>query len=422
MEDKAIKYNLLAMAKTLIDYDRELSYLNKLPWDYDDDALERRTGPYDDVLEERIKTTHRFNEILKNNPPSITELAEVADSLRKFSRNSEYLRTARKWIIENLLRIDPKHPSVIKALLGIIENSRDYALTRHYAADSLGKIDPGNPKAIEVLVDLISTTDTIMQHNAIESLGEIGKGNPNAVAALVNVISSSTDTWILSKAVKSLQKIFTTPKQYAGVITALKDNLSDEVYQNNFNQFEASYEVIWNCAENLPYPEFYQAWHNPPTTPHPEVTEQTPHSGEQTFASPLTWESLQHLPLYCLNADPLADETREREIALTLSELIWEITCPDEDPPEPATPAELRRHLKTLKRRNLLPHRAILFGSETVSTPTQPTPEAIAFCQKLTGVIAIAFLTDDPLEAPLKGFPPNQRNLISAIETWLGEI
>ncbi|MFO8038702.1 MAG: hypothetical protein R6U67_04540 [Sodalinema sp.] len=79
---------------------------------------------------------------------------------------------------------------------------------------------------------------------------------------------------------------------------------------------------------------------------------------------------------------------------------------------------------------HLLPHRAILFGSETVSTPTQPTPEAIAkrlrrriaFCQKLTGVIAVAFLTEEPLEAPLKGFPPNQPNLISAIETGLGEI
>ncbi|EKD07532.1 MAG: histidine kinase [Limnospira sp. PMC 1291.21] len=34
----------------------------------------------------------------------------------------------------------------------------------------------------------------------------------------------------------------------------------------------------------------------------------------------------------------------------------------------------------------------------------------------------IAFLTSEPLEAPLKGFPPNQPNLISAIETWLGEI
>ncbi|MGL4498623.1 MAG: hypothetical protein ACRCU2_06120, partial [Planktothrix sp.] len=55
-------------------------------------------------------------------------------------------------------------------------------------------------------------------------------------------------------------------------------------------------------------------------------------------------------------------------------------------------------------------------------TPTKPTPELIAFCQKLTREIAVAFLTDEPLEAPLKGFPPNQRNLISAIETWLEEI
>ncbi|BDT15555.1 MAG: hypothetical protein P5700_23095 [Arthrospira platensis PCC 7345] len=46
----------------------------------------------------------------------------------------------------------------------------------------------------------------------------------------------------------------------------------------------------------------------------------------------------------------------------------------------------------------------------------------MAFCQKLTGVIAIAFLTSEPLEAQLKGFPPNQPNLISAIETWLEEI
>jgi hypothetical protein len=57
-----------------------------------------------------------------------------------------------------------------------------------------------------------------------------------------------------------------------------------------------------------------------------------------------------------------------------------------------------------------------------VQRPTKPTPELIAFCQKLTGVIAVAFLTDETLEAPLKGFPPNQANLLSAIETWLGEI
>lgn len=55
-------------------------------------------------------------------------------------------------------------------------------------------------------------------------------------------------------------------------------------------------------------------------------------------------------------------------------------------------------------------------------TDCPPRDELIAFCRKLTNIVAIAWLTDRPLEAPLKGFPPNQPNLISAIETWLEEI
>ncbi|WP_410223503.1 NACHT C-terminal alpha/beta 1 domain-containing protein [Limnospira platensis] len=213
-------------------------------------------------------------------------------------------------------------------------------------------------------------------------------------------------------------------QHYAGVVSALKDCLSDEVYQNNFKQFNECYELIWNCAENLPYPDFYQAWHHPPTTPHPEITEQTPHNSETTFAPINLPQALQHQPILILNAQPLANETREGEIALTLSELIWDTTCPDEDPPEPTTPAQLRRALKQLQRRQLLPHRALL-----LTDCEHPTPELISFCAKLTGVIAIAILTEDPLDAPLKGFPPNKResdirhcNLVSRTLTKCGGI
>ncbi len=55
-------------------------------------------------------------------------------------------------------------------------------------------------------------------------------------------------------------------------------------------------------------------------------------------------------------------------------------------------------------------------------TDCSPRDELIAFCRKLTNIVAIAWLTDQPLEAPLKGFPPNQPNLLSAIQTWLEEI
>ncbi|OAB57490.1 histidine kinase [Phormidium willei BDU 130791] len=400
-----------------------------------------------------ISSAQKLSEIDPKNPNIIEALIEAIEIIENNWNPWD------EWIyydaIDILWKVSPGNQKVITALVKLIETAKDHWVANE-AAEALGKIGQGNTEAVSTLAKILETskykdilclsaetlgkidfgnrdaiatliklTDTSENENirlwATKSLGKIGQGNPTAIATLVKLTNDNA-IMMMKDAAETLRKILTTRQHYAGVVTALKDCLSDEVCQNDFDRFNKLYEVIWNCAENLPYPEFYQAWHNPPTTPHPEVTEQTPHSGEQTFASPLTWESLQHLPLYCLNADLLADETREREIALTLSELIWEITCPDEDPPEPATPAELRRHLKTLKRRNLLPHRAILFGSETVSTPTQPTPELMAFCQKLTGVIAVAFLTDDPLEAPLKGFPPNQPNPISAIETWLGEI
>ncbi|AFY81282.1 HEAT repeat domain-containing protein [Oscillatoria acuminata] len=359
----------------------------------------------------RLLAAASLRDIGQGKPEAIAGLVKLIETTEDLSILS--------LVVKSLEKIDPGNPEAIAALVNLIETTEDEWI-RSQAVESLEKIDPSNPEVITGLVKVIATTENEdTRRQAAESLEKI---NPEAVPALLNLVATTEDEDTRSKAAKGLGKIFTTPQQYAGVVTALKDNLSDEVYQNDFKRFDECYKLIWNCAENLPYPQFYKAWHHPPTTPHPEVTEQTPNRGEQTFASPLTCEFLQHLPIYCLNADLLANETREREIALTLSELIWEITCPEEDPPEPATPAELRRHLKSLKRRNLEPHRAILFGSETFSTPTKPTPSLIAFCQKLTGEIAIAFLTDEPLEAPLKGFPPNQANLISAIETWLEEI
>ncbi|MDB9307815.1 hypothetical protein PN471_03980 [Aphanizomenon sp. CS-733/32] len=45
----------------------------------------------------------------------------------------------------------------------------------------------------------------------------------------------------------------------------------------------------------------------------------------------------------------------------------------------------------------------------------------IKFCNKLTDVLQIAFITEQPLDAPLKGFP-NQPNLLNVIQHWINEI
>ena len=47
------------------------------------------------------------------------------------------------------------------------------------------------------------------------------------------------------------------------VIQGLKDCPDDRIREN--------YSVLWHCAQNLPYPTFYEAWHDSATTRDPEV-------------------------------------------------------------------------------------------------------------------------------------------------------
>jgi hypothetical protein len=52
----------------------------------------------------------------------------------------------------------------------------------------------------------------------------------------------------------------------------------------------------------------------------------------------------------------------------------------------------------------------------------EPNQEQVTFCRKLSDVLHIAWITNQPIEPPLKGFLPNQPNLFSAIQSWIDEI
>ncbi|ERT05638.1 HEAT repeats family protein [Lyngbya aestuarii BL J] len=396
----------------------------------------------------RRRAIESLGKIGQGNPEAIAGLVNVIDTTED--------EWTRRRAIESLGKIGQGNPEAIAALVNVIATTED-EWTRRRAIESLGEIDPGNPEAIAGLVNVIATTeDEWTRRRAIESLGKIGQGNPEAIAALVNVIATTEDEWTRGQAtgslweigqgnpvaiaglvkviattknesirrwlaVVSLGKILATSQQYAGVVSALKDCLSDEIYQNNFDRFYETYKVIWNCAENLPYPQFYQAWHHPVQMTHPEVEDNTPVGENATVKSLENLVTdlciqLQNRPIYCLDAEILETETDTGEIAQTLCELIWKQALPNQQYPEVSNAAQLRRHLNQLQLKLNQPQALLLTNCE------HPTPELTAFCHKLTNTIAIAFLTDEPLKTPLKGFPPNQPNLLSAIITWLEEI
>ena len=128
------------------------------------------------------------------------------------------------------------------------------------AARDLVKLDPGNQKAIESLSEQLAdnTLDNDIRMQVAVSLGQIDPGNTEAIEFLSDQLANNTlDDYDRRAAAQSAAAaqflwLILTEDRMPIVVAKLK----------NYSESNASvYKLIWQCAQVLPYPEFYRAWH-----------------------------------------------------------------------------------------------------------------------------------------------------------------
>jgi HEAT repeat protein len=199
------------------------------------------------------------------------------------SNNSGYLyfivelfKNTRNWrtqskILEGAEKISSERSKTIDALGACLEASlNDYVKMK--TAIVLGKINPGSKKAINTLIKLLENIDNASASNdsIIWNLGEIGEKNSNVAMALISFFERmykvgrdpgkrghNQDLSFISRSLcKALDE-----STYTLAIRRLKAHVSDEAYRNHFEFFKHAYEVIWHCAQNMSYPDFYEAFH-----------------------------------------------------------------------------------------------------------------------------------------------------------------
>ena len=183
---------------------------------------------------------------------------KAVETLVEFTAESHELYT--RWeAAYSLGQIDQL--KAISTLLNLIDSCSNRTISRE-AAEFLGKIDIGNSKAIDTLIKLIEKyQQEPISWMAAESLGIIDIGNQIAIEALVNLIHNSQYFSTPRQALDSLKNTLKNDYQMRVLVTALKDYLSDESREHDIGRYCDCYEVIWHCAQNLSYPDFYQAWH-----------------------------------------------------------------------------------------------------------------------------------------------------------------
>ena len=311
----------------------------------------------------------------------------------------------------------------ISALVKLICISQIDEDTRRQVAENLGlgEIDKDNRVAISALVELMGTSlDKNTGRRLADSLGNPGKDNLVALAALKDKLVVGLAA-LKNTVVPALIEFNPNPGDEDTRWRAVE--IFAETGKNN--SLTASsiaklllYKLILEDAQNMTYPDFYQAWHTQPTnSPIPDRTHR------QNTDIPTLLKQLQPtdktFPVP-LNIRALEGETDISPIAQELCTQLYQAIFPaDTDIPAIRNAPEFKRLIPQLKNRLQKQHIALILHS-------CPCEDALSsFTRKLADThmgIHIAWITDTPLELPLTGFAVDGDDLLDAVQDWVGGI
>jgi len=148
-------------------------------------------------------------------------------------------------------------PVEIEELIKLIKVSDSY-YDSWIVAKKLLQIDPRNKTAILTLKELSNVNDdNAIQWLASEDLLQLEPSNTNLISILAKLLSVALDE-IYPDLKLRFWKLILDNCKLSAVVTAFSDYAS-----NQFDVQKSDYlEILWLCAQNMSYPDFYNAWNN----------------------------------------------------------------------------------------------------------------------------------------------------------------
>lgn len=272
-------------------------------------------------------------------------------------------------------------------------------------------VEPESLEAIHAINNEFKTLKNQVNYQKLENKNKENSDQVNCyfIKKLTYLLTTSKDWAFRMQLVQKLQEIDRC-SLLSVLVKCLKNFLQEKTHEDDYSCNWQSYEVLWHCAQKMTYPDFYQAWHGDP-------------SPVQTLETQLTNIPSQVQPtdktyLIAIDTQSLKLETNTSAIAQKLCTKIYRKAAYSEIPAV-SNAAQLQQYIPRIQAQLQKPNLAlILHGSE-------PNEHLLNFCYSLADRdlgIYISLITCQPVEQPLKGFLPNQENLLSAIQSWINEI
>ncbi|WP_017720343.1 NACHT C-terminal alpha/beta 1 domain-containing protein [Kamptonema formosum] len=356
------------------------------------------------------------------------ENPELIESLVKKVRSTPD-GSERMTVVEYLGYTVPGNSEAVEALIEVIKTSSDQDVFRE-AVRSLGRIGKSDPKAIRMLIDLIGTSQNwVIRWNAVQSLYHAEALQSEAIWVLINLIRTNHHNLIRIAATKSLGRIL-QKHPLPSAVSALKNCLFPQSRSDNDCDLKLHlrcYDVLLDCAQTMPYPDYYEAWHSAPFLP-AELLETTG-IGSTPSTQSLNLSNLpqlltgtlandaqlsQSVKPICIDGSKFID--RHNPAAKIYAEMV-KAGCPKCADGTPQTMPALQTYwdlLETDKRIAL-----VFYENPNAGEPQGFSETFLDALRKFDG--AICLVSEQP-ESRLKSFSPTQPNLVEDIVAWGREV
>ncbi|MDY6784379.1 MAG: NACHT domain-containing protein [Cyanobacteriota bacterium] len=168
--------------------------------------------------------------------------------------------------LKSLLEIAPNNLTATQTYTQLISNHKD----KEGCFEALRNIHDTKICNCEIketiLITMYNAESEDIRELAAETLWNISPGHSDVITVLSNLYKNSQDK-SFSEYIYKMRKLkgFLTnskAKVMKDVVTVFKGDRSDEMMENDAKRFVGCYEVLFHCAQNLSYPDFYNAWHS----------------------------------------------------------------------------------------------------------------------------------------------------------------
>jgi len=352
-------------------------------------------NPHD--LNSLIYLLSKFDLIKK----SITDLEDISILIGLLGRNLKLDKFINELDdLKNLIEILTRLETQSSKLIDDIINNLNYT-----AMNRLKKVLYNKPNAISIMIQILynSQDDKVNQLGAW-ILGEAAKGSLEATHALMQILTTSAVEVIRYEATEGLKKIL-QGKLFSVVVTSLKACLTNYVYKHDHSLYKYCYEVIWHCAQNMPYQEFYTAWQGELSTVTPSVNcANLPQLLEQAIKRN---NLSQDLHLICIDGSKFIDQ--DNPSAKIYTEMLKQ-GCGKCEDGTPKNMPDLQAYWDLLGCDRTLV--LVLYQQQPFSN------KFLDAISKFDGAICI--FTDEPVKnPPLQQFSASQPQLIENITGWI---